>query len=215
MRPIVFRDGFSESAWKSLAVKSLRIGWPEGLSQAIARLGQRTGSGLLTCGIFEDTFPAIQELAATFAEVWNLDFGALCARQTHHGRGYSDAFCDLENESVRAAIGEREALCEAARELNVSLPSRGLNCFYTWRALRPGDAGETRTLDGALWRGMPTVMLDGHTAEGARAGRRVTLLSGSYQQHRVIGQRVMSEGWDRIRTESHEEITEPFLRRKD
>jgi hypothetical protein len=37
------------------------------------------------------------------------------------------------------------------------------------------------------------------------------LLSGSYEQHRIIAHRVMREGWELIRAEAHEEIAEPRL----
>jgi hypothetical protein len=208
-KPIVYRDGFSEGAWKSLTVKSLRIGWPEGLKQAAARLSRSTVNALLLCGIFEDTFPAAVELDQTNVDVMSLDLRPLCERETHHGRGYTDAFCDLEHEAVEAARTKQEAIYAAARELNVRLPSRSLNCFYTWTRLRPNDTGVRRTLDEAPWRGMPKVMLDGHTPEGRRLGERVGLLSGNYEQHRVIGQRVMREGWEPIRAEAHEETAEP------
>ena len=35
-----FIDDWSESAWKSLVVKSLRMGWPIGLEQAAGRLSR-------------------------------------------------------------------------------------------------------------------------------------------------------------------------------
>jgi hypothetical protein len=208
-RAVVYRDGFSESAWKSLTVKSLRIGWPEGLRQAAARLSSSSVTALLVCGIFEDTFPAVVEMDEANVDVKTLDFKALCARETHHGRGYTDAFCDLEHEAVEAARNEQEAIYAAARGFSLRLPSRSLNCFYSWIRLRPNDAGVRRKLDDAPWRGMPKVMLDGHTLEGNRLGQRVGLLSGDYAQHRVIGQRVMREGWDLIRGEAHEETVQP------
>jgi hypothetical protein len=43
------------------------------------------------------------------------------------------------------------------------------------------------------------------------ARQRVGLLSGSYEQHRIIAHRVMREGWELIRAEAHEEIAEPRL----
>lgn len=212
-KPIVYRDGFSEGAWKSLTVKSLRIGWPEGLKQAAARLSGSTVNALLLCGIFEDTFPATRDLDQASAEVMSLDFRSLCERETHHGRGYTDAFCDLGHEAVEAARTSKEAIHAAARDLNLRLPSRSLNCFYTWMKLRPNDTGVMRNLDEAPWRGMPKVMLDGHTLEGWRLGQRVALLSGSYEQHRIIGRRVMREGWEPIRAEAHEEIAQPKVGR--
>jgi hypothetical protein len=207
-QPIVDR-GFSESAWKSLAVKSLRIGWPEGLNQAVSRLGVATVSPLLLCGIFEDIFPAMAEIGMTLDEVSSLDLEALCARETHHGRGYTEAFCDLEHQAIEAARTKPAELYAAGQRFELSLPRRSLNCFYTWMNLQPNDTGVMRRLDGAPWRGMPKVVLDGHTLEGKRLGQRVALLSGHYQQHRVIGQRVMREGWGPIRAEAHEDIVSP------
>jgi hypothetical protein len=208
-KPIVERDGFSESAWKSLAVKSLRIGWPEGLNQAVLRLGVATVNPLLLCGIFEDIFPAKADLGMTFDEVSSLDLEALCARETHHGRGYTEAFCNLERQAIEAARTKPEELYAAGQRLGLSLPRRSLNCFYTWMSLQPNDTGVQRRLDDAPWRGMPKVVLDGHTLEGKHLGQRVALLSGHYEQHRVIGQRVMKEGWGPIRAETHEDIVQP------
>jgi hypothetical protein len=167
-KAIVYRDVFSEGAWKSLTVKSLRIGWPEGLKQAAARLSASTVNALLLCGIFEDTFPATGDLDQTGAEIMSLDFRALCERETHHGRDYTEAFCDLKHEAVEAARTKKETIYAATRDLNLRLPSRSLNCFYTWMKLRPNDTGIMRNLDEAPWRGMPKVMLDGHTLEGWR-----------------------------------------------
>jgi hypothetical protein len=208
-RQIVHRDGFSEGAWKSLMVKSLRIGWPEGLKQAAVRLTRSTVNALLLSGVFEDIFPAVAELDRTRLDVMSFDLRSLCERETHHGRGYTEAVCDLEREAVDAARSNQEAIYAAAGEFNLRLPSRSLNCFYTWMKLRPDDPGVRRTLDEAPWRGMPQVVLDGHTPEGKRVGQRVGLLSGSYEQHRVIGQRVMKEGWGPIRAEAHEETAQP------
>lgn len=208
-KPIVDQDGFSESAWKSLAVKSLRIGWPEGLNQAVSRLRLATVNALLLCGMFEDIFPPMADLGMTLDEVSSLDLEALCDRETHHGRGYTEAFCDLEHQAIEAARARPEELYAAGQRFELSLPRRSLNCFYTWMNLQPNDTGVRRRLDDSPWRGMPKVVLDGHTLEGKRLGQRVALLSGHYQQHRVIGKRVMREGWGPIRVEAHEDIVPP------
>lgn len=208
-QPIADRDGFSESAWKSLAIKSLRIGWPEGINQAVSRLGGANVASLLLCSIFEDVFPAMADLRMTHGEVTSLNLEALCARETHHGRGFTGAFCDLEHQAVEAAKTRPGEISAAAQRFDLHLPRRSLNCFYTWMNLQPKDSGILRRLDLATWRGMPKVVLDGHTFEGRRVSQQVTLLSGHYQQHRVIGERVMREGWDSIRAEAHEDIVAP------
>jgi hypothetical protein len=86
-RPIKFVDGFSESLWKSLVVKALRIGWVAGIEAAAQRLAPSTIQATLLCGIFEDVFPAVSELTDALAEVRRKAFEALCQRETHHGRG--------------------------------------------------------------------------------------------------------------------------------
>lgn len=55
-------DAWSESAWKSLLVKALRIGWAEGLRQAEQRLTRSTMEMLLLASVFEDVFPPASEL---------------------------------------------------------------------------------------------------------------------------------------------------------
>ena len=50
-KPIKMVDGFTESAWKSLAVKAIRLGWPEGLRQAAYRLSPATMRALLYVGL--------------------------------------------------------------------------------------------------------------------------------------------------------------------
>jgi hypothetical protein len=202
-RPVVYRDGFSESAWKSLAIKSLRIGWPEGLRQAFQRLTPHDIRAILVCGLFEDTFPAADDLQDASMEAGRCDLDALCTRQTHHGRGHTGVFCDLEHEAAEAVRISPDAIRREGQLLNLRLPPRSLICFYAWQRLHPNDSGVRRTIDDAPWRGMPSVILDGHTVEGRSLGQRVTLLSGHSEQHRVIGTRVMREGWQSIRAEAH------------
>lgn len=129
----------------------------------------------------------------------------LCSRETHHGRGFTEAFCDLEREACAAAAAEREPLLQQAHTLGVPLPPRALNCFYTWLKLSPQDSNVKRSLDNAPWVGVPMAIVDGHTYEGKRRGTLETLLSGTYSNHAVLGQRVMREGWSVIREEVHED----------
>lgn len=202
-KPALIVDGYSESVWKSLAVKALRIGWPEGIRQAAARLGKSKLDYQLLCGLFEDVFPAAGELDQVRAEIKAGDYEALCARETHHGRGWSEAFCDLEEGAV-AAARNRERIWAEARRLRLWLPARANNTFWTWLRLAPADAGVTRPIDTTPWRGMPAAMLDRHTLEGRKHG--YTILSGDYDTHRAIGRRVMVEGWDGLRREAHEDV---------
>jgi hypothetical protein len=202
-KPIRYIDGYSESLWKSVVVKSLRMGWPEGLRQAAKRLTPSTVKSLLVCGLFEDVFPPPCELQECLDEIAAKDYDALCSRQTHHARGYTSEFCNLEDEAVSAAQSQKSDLWAEARKYNLWLPPRSLNCFYTWLRLRPVDAGAKREIDDALLTGMPKAMADGHTVEGKALGAKVTVLSGHYSQHQALSKLVERGGWGEVRRQVH------------
>jgi hypothetical protein len=195
-------DGFTESAWKSLAIKSLRIGWAEGLRQAEQRLTRSTLQMLLLASVFEDVFPPASELPEVVAEVKARDWEALCARETHHGRGYTAAFCELEPRAV-AAARDPSRLYSQARRLGLYLPARSWNCFWTWLELSPADEGARREVDASTWRGMPSAILDSHTQEGRRRGVKMTVASGHYEAHLHLAELVHAQGWPRVRREVH------------
>jgi hypothetical protein len=201
--PLKIIDGYSESLWKSLVVKSLRIGWPAGLRAAAERLTPSTMKDLLLCGVFEDIFPAESELADVIAEVEARDYEALCARETHHGRGYTERFCDMSWEAVEAARDRKPMLWAEGKARGVPVPYRALNCWYTWLVIRPQDAGVKRAIDEAPWEGMPAAMADGHTYEVRQTKTRVTVVSGHYHQHRALGGLVRANGWAGVRGEVH------------
>jgi hypothetical protein len=100
-RPLTFVAGYSESLWKSLVVKSLRIGWPIGLEEAANHLPESSMEALLICGLFEDVFPPQSELADCLAEIKVRNYFALCSRETHHGRGLTEAFCSLKKKRLQ------------------------------------------------------------------------------------------------------------------
>lgn len=202
-------NGISRSAWASLAVKSLRLGWPAGLHQARMRLGESYMRLVLLCGLFEDIFPATSELADAVREVNQQDYRALARRETHHGRGWTDRFCELEHEAVTAASDAPQALYMEAKRLGLWLPKRALNCFYTWLQLAPDDPGIRREPDLAPWQGIPAAMLDGHTREGKSAGTAVTVLSGFYASHRKLARLVEAEGWEGVRQRVHGKRRKP------
>ena len=205
-RPLTFVAGYSESLWKSLVVKSLRIGWPIGLQEAANHLPESWMEALLICGLFEDLFPPQSELADSIDEIKVKNYVALCSRETHHGRGLTGAFCSLEKEAVAAASEKRAEISAQGKNWNIWLPPRSLNCFYTWLKLAPDDANVRRGPDDTPWDGMPRAMADGHTYEGCRLGTPITLLSGHYHNHAALGERVRKEGWNLIRREVHAEL---------
>ena len=202
-RPVKMIDGYSESLWKSVVVKSLRIGWTEGIKEASRRLNKSTMKSLLICGLFEDVFPPEEELQEAIDEVYRFDFEALCSRETHHGQGLTDRFCDLEVEAVYAAENRKQEIWDAAKKYGIWLPPRALNVFYTWYRLRNEIRGGRREIDRTPWTGIPKVMADSHTYEGRKMRQGITLLSGHYSQHRKIGQLVQEKGWEWIREQVH------------
>lgn len=205
-KPLKLIDRYSESVWKSLVVKSLRIGWPTGLDEAAKRLAPATVDALLVCGVFEDIFPPQAELHDCLLEIRSKNYDSLCSRETHHGRGFTEAFCALETEACAAALAERERLLQQAYALGVQLPPRALNCFYTWLKIAPQDSNVKRSLDDVAWTGVPLAIADGHTYEGKVRGTLETLLSGTYSNHTVLGKRVMKEGWSQIRRSTHSQL---------
>lgn len=202
-------EGFSESLWKSLVVKSLRIGWVNGLIEASKMLNKSTMKALLVCGIFEDIFPKEDELHTVINEVNEFNFEALCSRETHHGQGLSHQFCDLEKEAVRTAEEDPKLIEKIVyRQYDLWIPPRAYNCFYTWFILKDEIKGGKRDIDSTPWEGMPKVMADSHTIEGKELNQWITLLSGHYSQHRKLGELVQREGWGSVREKVHHS---PFM----
>lgn len=203
-KELVFIDGFTESAWKSLVVKSLRIGWVEGLIAAAERLPKSTMTGLLTSGLFEDVFPAgWGELNDAYTEILHHDYMNLCSRETHHGRAYTNQFCDMADEACGVGVTWGEKIVVGVKE-NTDLRwinPRVYNCLYTWWKIDPQDKGVLRQPLIHKFEGIPANVLDSHTYEGKKAGRKICLLSGHYENHRAIGERVMREGWGGLRKE--------------
>lgn len=200
--------GWSESLWKSLAVKSLRMGWPAGLKEARRQLNKSTVKTQLICGAFEDILPATDEIHEVLEAVEEHDYERLCAWETHHSRRYTEAFCNLEEEAMAAARNRRREMFPRVRELDIWLPPRAFNVFYTWLKLQPKQGGR-REVDERPFDRMPRAMADGHTYEGKYLDQEMTVLSGHYHQHRRLGHRVQEEGWESVREEVHADLLPP------
>ncbi len=201
-------DGMSESVWKSLVVKALRIGWVEGLQAASERLPRSTMDGLLVCGLFEDLLPAgMEELDQEYQEIRARNYEALCAHETHHGRGYSKQFFDLAKEAC-SEMGRRQAgefVVEIAQNTSLRwINPRVYNCVYTWWMINPQDRGVLREPMHMPFTGIPLSIIDGHTLEGKRSGKGVTILSGHYENHLKLGD-VHLKGWDWVRDQVRSE----------
>jgi hypothetical protein len=205
-------DGYTESAWKSLVVKAVRLGWPEGLRQAELRLSPSKVKGVLLTQVFEDIWPTEDELEDTLGELKRGEWHGLCERDTLHGRGYIEVYLDpklgAESEEAARAPGTF-GLYDEARKRKLYLPDRAWSNFAHWLKVAPADSGQRRTLDMHPWRGMPAAILDAHTVEGRQRGTRTTILSGSLEGHRMLAEAVMKDGWDAVRELVHGDIDRP------
>lgn len=201
-----FKDGFSDSAWKSLVVKSLRAGWLDGLLAAEQRIPAGTFRGLLIAGLFEDVFPAgYEDLSMLVKAIDKRDYETLLSYQTHHGRGFTERFCQMEKESVQNGDKVFYMLSKKVQAGSPEIgyiPRRVSNCLYTWYYISPRDKVVERPVLRYQFKGMPFFALDMHTYEGKKQKRFITFLSGAYSQHNKIGVEVMQNGWERI----HERI---------
>jgi len=205
----------TKSLWKSVAVKSLRMGWPAGLEMAERKLEPSGIRYQLMAGIFEDVFPTDAALEKVLAEIEALDYEALCVRQTHHGMGLTEAFCNLRKEAKQKALMEAGILRDMAKDRGFVLPWRAGNTYWTWLQLNHRVRPTLRTVDDSLWCGVPIDMADGHTKEGLDRDTRITILSGHYSQHRYLGRMVSSNGWGRVRDIVHsKEVIETVVQRR-
>jgi hypothetical protein len=199
-------NGFTKSAWKSLAIKSIRIGWVEGLQQASKNLSKSEMTTVCVGSLFEDVFPIkYKDLDDCYKEIQNQEWEILCSRNTLHGRGYGQAFFDYAEESCRFEenLKYNEGIVRAIG-INTTLKwinPRVYNCLYTWYKLNPQPNNYFREPMRHKWSGMPKNILDAHTYEGKCMGQQMTLLSGSYENHLLIANRVMKEGWQPLREE--------------
>jgi hypothetical protein len=196
---------WSRSAWTSVLIKSLRLGWPEGMREAARHLPRSRVRQTLVVQVFEDIFPAVSEIDEVLAEIRRDDYEALCRRETHHGRGLTQAFYDLRVEACEAPKTElgRAPLVRECQRLGIWLGFRGFNCLYTWLKLAPEDAGRVRSVDQRQWYGMPRDMVDRHVAEGRATNVGDTILSGTYGGHLKLARLVTERGWDFVRDIVH------------
>jgi len=200
-------NGFTKSAWKSLVIKSMRIGWVEGLQEATKNLPKSEIATVCVGTLFEDTFPVrYKDLNECYHEIKNGEWEKLCSRNTHHGRGYTEAFFNMAEEACQTDKNmayNRGIMAAIQQNTDIKwINERVYNCLYTWYKINPQkDSNYLRNPLHHKWSGMPLNILDGHTYEGKRKGKDCLLLSGHYENHRHIGKRVMTEGWEPIRNE--------------
>ena len=205
-------DGISESLWKSCAIKAIRVGWLPGLEAASKRLSRSTLTGVALVQLFEDVFPAVQDIEDCLKAIAAKDWRKYLSYDTHHGRGYSDAFAELKDEANKMAkTAPSESVANAKRVYPYlpDLPPRAMNVLYVWAKIQP-DHGGFRTVDMTPFRGIPVSCCDKHTTEGYSRG--YTWLSGSWENHRALGKLVQERGWScvqkRLADEQAIEVTQ-------
>ena len=210
-----FTNGFSESAWKSLAIKSLRIGWVEGLEESAKNLSKSGLTSLLTGSLFEDVFPfGYKHLNECYIDIKNQDFESLCSVNTLHGRGYAQQFYDYAEQACSTGKLEGDKITQRIKQHTdiTWINPRVYNCLWTWYVIQPTQDNITRNVLNHKWRGMPKNILDGHTYEGKILKQDCELLSGHYENHLAIGEQVMNEGWELLRLDFiNDDIIKPFI----
>lgn len=205
-------DGYTLSVWKSLVVKSLRIGWIAGMEEANKRMSKSDMNTLCIRQLFEDTFPCgYEELEECYHLIIAQDWEKLLSIDTHHGKGYSEEFCNLEKVVCGgyAQSQYHNMLEEIKNRTSIKWINPNIsNCVMTWMKIRPNKKQYRKPMHEAF-KGIPYCIFDGHTYE--QKGKML-LLSGHYENHRIIGRRVQREGWEKIRTDFLSERTfEPIV----
>lgn len=201
-------DGFTQYAWVSLVVKSIRMGWPEGIRQAETRLGTFITKRTATVQIFEDILPADVDIPEIDKAIWSGDWDKVCSYNTHHGRNQTDWFIKEWVSGYGDWAGNHEPQVKKLAEEKYGfkrIQSRMCGDFWTWYNIK-SKIKETgvREIDRTPWAGIPPDILDMHTIEGKRMKTNVTLLSGTNDGHIKFAQMVQKFGWDGVRKIIHD-----------
>jgi len=178
---------------ESLAVKSVRIGWPNGIAAA-ARLGGKAIIRQIQAQVWEDLCCQPQR---AFAAIDNRDWAELCRVPTHHQVLGMTRQVMAQYQANSRSFAE---LYEIAKDRCFPLIPRAAGCFSAWLELPIWHAPD-REIDRAPYRGIPEAMMDFHAHP--RHGK--TILSGTVDGHRRLADMVQSGGWEYVRGLAHEE----------
>jgi len=179
---------------ESLAVKSVRIGWPNGISAA-AKCGGKAIIRQIQAQVWEDLCCQPQR---AFDAIERRDWSELCRIPTHHCVAGQTAKVMERFEAESRSFGELYAI---AKERELPLIPRAAGCFGAWLEL-PIWYAPDREIDETPYRGIPEAMLDFHVHPKYRA----TFLSGTANGHRRLADMVQEFGWGEIRRRVHEKI---------
>lgn len=185
----------------SMLIKSIRIGWPAGMDAALEILNDGLTKAICWAQVFEDIYPAADELKEVGDEIERLDFTALCARQSHHGQPKEVTKGWYANKDA-AFPGDKVVQYVKSFDSRAKLSPRVMQCAYCWSTSGGGWPGLKRPVDETPWKGCPSVMLDMHASWAGKRGR-FTILSGTWEQHVQISDWVHEKGWEFVRSKVH------------
>lgn len=211
-KEVKYKEGYTDSTWKSLAIKAVRVGWPQGIKKARDVLGKSKIRGVLIGQLFEDTFPVnYQGIDQAIDFIEKEDYVSLCRIATHHTRGfynygdwiwYVDLFVKWKDLSFQHEKESWRMLQYLRSNTNIGyVTPRVLCCIWLWFKINPQNGGERSILD-KPYTGMPNNVMDMHTYEGKVKGQKLTLLSGLWENHLKFGERMRTEeGLENLREE--------------
>jgi hypothetical protein len=201
---------YNKNEWRSMAasllIKSVRIGWPNGVEAAARVLGISKTKSYLWAQVWEDIFPDAIELPAIAKEIAALDYEALCRRETHHGMpGVTQKWFDIWIETKKAIYPYNELYRTIKRfEPRAAVTPRTVIAAGIWVYMAGGIPGLNRTLDEHLFIGVPVTVYDKHVKFREKRGEP-TILTGTFEQHLNIANMVQDCGWDFVREQAHSE----------
>ena len=189
-----------KSVWKSVLVKSIRIGWVAGCEKAAGELSRSDVVSIAHGQIFEDLFPLREDLVGLVEAVADADWLTICRYGTHHGQlgltGIIMDGVDIEKPDLPKCYKE-------AADMGVRVSPRVVGCFWRW--LNESAGRQPRAGDLTPWTGsIPAAMLDRHVGKW----RGDTILTGTTDGHRKLAKIVQREGWGYVRKKVHEKTVE-------
>jgi len=184
-----------KSLYKSMLVKSIRVGWVAGCEYASNQL---TGAEVVSIGItqlFEDVFPLDVDLQKCVSEIKNRQWAELCHRGTHHSvLDYTDKIMDFVDTQT---IDESNLMLEAGK-LGLRISPRGLLCFGAW--LEYGGVKTSRSVDFSTCSDCLSIWFFDQHVYGYHSDY---VLTGTTGGHRNLSETIQREGWEYVRKRMH------------
>ncbi|MDH7597533.1 MAG: hypothetical protein QHG98_07350 [Methanothrix sp.] len=205
-------EGYSQSVWKSLVVKSIRLGWLDGLLAARARLTQSAFARLFERGVFEDILPRREDVSWILEIIHSDDidrFSEVLSVETYHGKfSYSWYNRDYERIGELFKQGYRdEAVARTKQAVPQLIDPVGAAANVTawiWHLHEIPEEDLRRPVDRTPFAGPREPFVDMHPLEGKRSGRWHTILCGHPRDHDRLRAEVHRIGWEGVRKQVHE-----------